>query len=41
MQRSDEMYPNLWVVPGSAASPLGAAMGMEQDFLTGESCFTM
>ena len=35
VQRTDELYPSLWVAPGSAASPLGAAMGMDADFVTG------
>lgn len=35
VQRTDELYPALWVAPGSAASPLGAAMGMDADFVTG------
>lgn len=35
VQRTDELYPNLWVAPGSAASTLGQAMGMDADFVTG------
>lgn len=35
VQRTDEMYPNLWVASGSGASQLGVAMGMDANFVTG------
>ncbi|PRW44956.1 croquemort-like mating [Chlorella sorokiniana] len=34
VQQTDELYPSLWVAPGSAASQLGGAMGMDADFVT-------
>ena len=37
VQRTDVAYPNLWVANGSAASQLGQALGMDGDFVTGES----
>jgi hypothetical protein len=37
VQRTDVAYPNLWVANGSAASPLGQALGMDGNFVTGES----
>ena len=36
VQRTDVAYPDLWVANGSAASPLGQALGMDGDFVTGE-----
>jgi len=37
VQRTDVAYPNLWVANGSASTPLGQALGMDGDFVTGKS----
>lgn len=37
VQRTDVAYPNLWVANGSASTPLGQALGMDGDFVTGKN----